>query len=70
MKKMHNICIDELLEAGEISDSQAAAPSSEEAGVLGGGAGAGPAVDTSDPDLKDDSANGNWKGNVKWMKLH
>lgn len=53
MKKMHALCIEIAVEAGEVSDAMAVTPAEEENGVVTGGAAGpvGPNDEGSDPDL-------------------
>jgi len=70
LKKMHQLCIKNKLELGQVAPEEVSGPTEEENGVATGGQAEAPIVGAgADAALVDDSANGNWKGTCVWMVL-
>jgi hypothetical protein len=70
MKKIHTMCIEKMVESGEMSDVEANAAAVEDKGVAAGGSSEStPTADSLDDALESDPENGHWKGTVYWMKL-
>lgn len=69
MKAIHNKCMEQKAEKGEISASEAASNSEEVVETNTAITSGGSTEDYTDEILENDSANGKWKGTVWYAEI-